>query len=65
MVIDKLLLAIAATNHWILIQLYVSNAFLHGEYTEEVYIELPPDIINKGSIMRTNLYVNYINSYRV
>jgi hypothetical protein len=37
----RLLLALAMTCHWPIRQLDISNAFLHGSLTEEVYIEQP------------------------
>ena len=35
----RLLISLAAINHWTLHQLDIKNAFLHGELAEEVYIE--------------------------
>lgn len=42
----KVVLALASINHWHLHQLNVSNAFLHGDLSEEVYIVIPSGIKN-------------------
>ena len=51
----RVLLSITTKMDWALQQLYVKNAFLHGDLEEEVFMELPPGFENrlgKGKVCR-------------
>lgn len=44
----RLILAIAAHEHWKVHQMGVKLAFLHGPLNEELYIKQPPGFVKKG-----------------
>ena len=44
----KVLLALARSHKWHLVQLDVNNAFLNGDFFEEVYMDLPLGYGRKG-----------------
>ena len=44
----SLLLYMDAMRSWPLFHLDIMNAFLHGNLTEEVYIEQSPDFVAQG-----------------
>ena len=48
----RLLLSMAAIRHWPLHQLDIKNAFLHGDLTEEIYMEQPPGFVAQGESSR-------------
>ncbi|RVW96895.1 Retrovirus-related Pol polyprotein from transposon RE1 [Vitis vinifera] len=44
----RLFLSMAAICYWPLYQLDIKNAFLHGEFLEELYMEQPPGFVAQG-----------------
>ena len=44
-----MIIALAAQKHWIVYQLDVKSAFLHGELHEDVYVDQPKGYEKKGS----------------
>lgn len=44
----RLVIAVAAIHGWILLQLDVKSAFLHGEINEQVFVEQPPGYVKEG-----------------
>ena len=48
----RLFISLAATYNWDLHQFDVKNAFLHGDFQEEVYMEQPLGFVAQGEIGR-------------
>lgn len=51
----RTILAVAAIQNWFTHQMDVSNAFLHGDLTETVYMKMPASYTNIGSRISLNM----------
>lgn len=60
----RTLLAVATKKNWIIHQLDVNNAFLHGDLDEEVYMKIPKGFAKEGEtrVCRATSLI-YIYSY--
>ena len=45
----RMIIALVAQKNWTIFQLDVKSAFLHGELSEDVYVEQPRGYEKKGS----------------
>ena len=44
----RLLLSMVAMSSWVLYQLDIKNAFLHGDLADELYMEQAPEFVAQG-----------------
>ena len=47
----RLVLSLAASQHWLAYQMDVKSAFLHGDLQEEIYMEQPPGFVQDSSLV--------------
>ena len=55
----RLVLSLAASQGWPIYQMDVKSAFLHGDITEEIYMEQPPGFVQDSTLvcrLRRSLY---------
>ena len=58
----RLILSLAAIQKWSLNQLDITNAFLHGDLHDEVYMEIPPGIPIPAEFQEKNPVCKLIKS---
>jgi len=57
----RLFIVMPTLQQWSLYQLDVKNAFLNGDFQEEIYMEQPPVFVAQGSLL--DWYVVFANPY--
>ncbi|XP_019057763.1 PREDICTED: uncharacterized protein LOC109116565 [Tarenaya hassleriana] len=55
----RLILALASSLNWDLQQMDISNAFLNGDLSEEIYMQIPPGYSSQAD---TSLFVNFTST---
>ncbi|PHT78261.1 hypothetical protein T459_16313 [Capsicum annuum] len=61
MVAVRSVITVAMVKHWLVIQMDVHNAFMHGDLIEDVYMTLPSGFYRQGKVgkvckLQTSLY---------
>ena len=58
----KTIVALAASPNWHVFQFYVNNAFLIGDFNEEVHTRIHHEIGSNRKV-KENMYTSYINPH--